>query len=224
MNGAKSSWVAATVVVLWLAAAGCGPGPSEGRPGEEAGVSVSETPEGGAGNGGATMVTASSASATPEGTVPQCSGPTIADPAFDVSDKRLLVGFAENVFVGRVVEELGAKAHASAGAGPSMPRTRFSVEVVENVKGRLDGTVTVEQDGAYLPERRCVALVNGDPLLEHGREYMLLTRRGGGQDGPHEVVAPGYGDVPVEEASDREALVRRFEKAAKNQRDPLTGP
>lgn len=226
MSRTRSPWIAAAVAALWLAAAGCAPGPSEDRSGEGAGVPASGLPEGSAGTE-TTMVMASPgpvtspASGAPGGSAPECVGGAIEDPAFDVTEERLLVGFADNVFVGRVAEELGSEGLAEDAAGPYDPLTRFSVEVVENVKGGLGGTVTVIQRGAYLPERGCVALVNSDPLLDPGREYMFLTS-GDGRDGPHQIVAPVYGKVSVEDAPDREALVRRYERAAEDQRDPLS--
>ena len=232
MNRTGCFWIAVGLSALWLAAAGCAPGPSEERPGEEAGAPDPEAPSASAGSAGAgetTMTTASGprtspASGAPGGSAPVCVGGAIADPAFDVSDERLLVGFADNVFVGRVVEEVGSEVRASGVNSPFMPRTRFSVKVVENVKGNLGGTVTVVQDGAYLPERGCVVLVNYDPLLGPGRTYMFLTGGDGGRDGSQQIVAPGYGDVPVDDRTDRRALVRLYEKAVEEQRDPFSKP
>lgn len=222
-------WIVAALAALWLAAAGCVPGSSEDRPSgqTETGGPASGTPEGNAGTGEPTMMTASPglvtspASGAPGGSAPECVGGAISDPAFDVTDERLLVGFAENVFLGRVAEELGSEGRAEDAPGPYDPLTQFSVEVVENVKGGLGGTVTVIQRGAYLPERGCVALVNSDPLLEPGREYVFLTS-GDVRDGPHQVVAPVYGKVPVKDAANRGALVRRYERAAEDQRDPFS--
>ena len=150
----------------------------------------------------------------------ECEDGTIADAAFSVSDDRLLVGFADNV--GRVEKKLGATGLAQESTMAAMISTQFSVEVIENVKGRLDGLVSVNQEGAYVPDLGCAVLVNGDPLLDRGQEYLFLTSRDG-RYGRHQIVASGYGDVPVDSASERRTLVQRFERAEKDQVDPTPG-
>ena len=138
--------------------------------------------------------------------------------AFSASDDTNLVGFADNVFVGQV-EKLVGSTKAESHGGP-MGRTQFSVEVLKNVKGRLGGIVTVSQEGAYDPARGCVMLMEDDPLLKPGQEVMFFTRRDEGR-GWHQIVSAGYGDVRIEDEQHREELVRRFERAEKNQTDPL---
>lgn len=61
----------------------------------------------------------------------QCEDWVIVEHAFSGSDDTDLVGFADNVFVGRVEERVG-----SSGPGGPEPwgSTRFSVEVLGNVK------------------------------------------------------------------------------------------
>ena len=58
----------------------------------------------------------------------------IVDHAFSASDDTDLVDISDNVFVGRVEERVGV-----TGVGSDRPwgSTRFSVRVLENVKGRL---------------------------------------------------------------------------------------
>ena len=161
-------------------------------------------------------------------------GVITADYAFDVSDDRSLVGFADNVFLGRVlkVEDIVSTSDASA---PPDPRSTFAVEVSENVKGSLEGTVRVAQDGGCVeyradgdyPERgiregervRALTLVNGDSLLERGEEYLLLTRYDK-RHRWHRIATAPSGDLRIENEKHREALVRRFERAEKNQVDP----
>jgi len=58
------------------------------------------------------------------------------DYAFEPTDERQLVGFATNVFVGRVVGKVGAEgAHVFGPQDAVIPRTQFSVAVLENIKG-----------------------------------------------------------------------------------------
>jgi len=149
----------------------------------------------------------------------QCEEGAIVEHAFSASDDSDLVGFSDNVFVGRVEERLG-----STGVTPARPwgSTRFSVEVLENVKGKVGGTATVSQQGSYDPERGCLMLAEDDPLLEPGQEVVFFTRRDEGR-GWHQVVSPGYGNVRIEGEGQREELVRRFERAQRNQTDPTPG-
>ena len=163
------------------------------------------------------------------------TGSMILCPAFDVSDDRLLVGFADDVFVGRVLEAEDGVASAGDASPASSPRSRFSVAVLENVKGRLAGAVTVVQDGGWAEYRanrdypehgvrrgepiRELVIANGDPLLEPGEEVLFVTRRD--REGRQQRVAwPGSGDVRVRDGAHREALVRRFRQAMKDQIDP----
>lgn len=146
---------------------------------------------------------------------PRCDGGAIVDHAFDVTDDRLLVGFADNVFVGRVTKNVGPE----SSAGPGVPYTLFSVEVLENVKGNLDGGITVAQAGGYDPAAGCVVLMEGDELLNPGQEILFVTRYDG-RNRRHQITTSGYGDLRIGGRSQREALVRRFERAEKHQVDP----
>jgi hypothetical protein len=147
----------------------------------------------------------------------ECEYAVIVEHAFSASDDTDLVGFADNVFVGRVKERVG-----STGETPARPfgSTRFSVEVLENVKGGLGGAVTVSQDGAYDKERGCLMLAEDDPLLKPAQEILFFTRRDEGR-GWHHIFSAGYGDVRIEDEQHRAELVRRFERAQKHQTDPL---
>lgn len=150
--------------------------------------------------------------------------------AFDVQDEKKLVGFADNVFVGRVVGKTGAKpfvASAPDGTDPPtgdstmIPRTQFAVQVLDNVKGDLKGTVTVSQEGGYLPGREdALALVEDDSLLEAGQTVLFATRFDEGK-GWHQITTANYGDVRVRGPEERERLVREFETARDKQVDPM---
>lgn len=151
-----------------------------------------------------------------DATTRECEDRVIIEHAFSASDDTDLVGFADNVFVGLVKERVGFTRRS-----PTRPfgSTRFSVEVTENVKGRIGGSVTVSQDGAYDPDRDCTMLMEDDPLLKPRQEVMFFTRRDE-QNGWHQIVAPGYGDVRIESKRQREDLVRRFKAAKEHQTDP----
>jgi hypothetical protein len=187
-------WVLAVMAVMWIALGGCASQPQpEPR-------NVAATPE-----------------ATRSEAHEECESGAIVEHAFSSSDDSDLVGFSDNVFVGRVEKRVG-----TTGVKPGRPMgsTQFSVTVLENVKGRVGGVVTVSQEGAYDPERGCTMLMEDDPLLEPGDEIMFFTRHDEGR-GWHQIVSAGYGDRRIESERQREELVRRFERAQKNQTDPL---
>lgn len=97
----------------------------------------------------------------------------------DFADNRVLMGASHNVFVGKIIKQVGDKSLGST------PETQFAVEVVLNIKGDLQGTVVVNQSGGYkngilylvsegdivVPEAK-----NSDGLLVPGSTYLLATR------------------------------------------------
>jgi hypothetical protein len=193
--------IPAVVVFLAIALGGCAAGGSSPEP-----------------RNAAARTEATQAEATRGGAPEKCKYAAIVEHAFSGSDDTDLVGFADNVFVGRVKERVGS----TGGVTPARlyGGTRFSVEVLENVKGGLGGTVTVSQEGFFDAERGCLMLAEDDPLLEPGQEVVFFTRHDE-ERGWQQIVTPGYGDVRVEGEGHREELVRRFERARKNQTDPL---
>ena len=67
------------------------------------------------------------------------------DPVYAVnfSDDRILVGASHNIFVGKVIKQIGTK------LGGMNPETQFAVQIVSNIKGALDGVASVNQEGGY---------------------------------------------------------------------------
>ncbi len=124
----------------------------------------------------------------------------------DVEDPRRLVGVVDNVFVGRVdgVEDV----HMPSG----VPETLYRVTVTDNIKGHLEGGVTVNQLGGMAPGARAPTLVEDDDLLVVGGEYLFATRVGG--DGAWHTLVPRYGDVRITDDAARARLVEAFRRAA----------
>lgn len=152
---------------------------------------------------------------------PSGSGPDVinmeADYAFEPSDKRQLVGFATNVFVGRVVEKVGAEGAPLSGPGDEVvPRTQFSVEVLKNIKGNLSDQVTVSQTGGYDKAESGEVRVEGDPLLKPGQEHLFVTSYVR-EEGWYAIVAQPFGDVRIEDRQQRTDLVEKFEQAHEEQ-------
>ena len=100
----------------------------------------------------------------------------------DFSDDRKLMGASHNVFVGKVIRQVGSKSRTGT------PETQFEVEVIHNIKGNLQGSVTVNQEGGYkngvlyLIHEGDVVLpadktdLSLDPLLEPGQIYLFASR------------------------------------------------
>jgi hypothetical protein len=137
--------------------------------------------------------------------------------AFDAMDPRELVGFATNVFVGQVVEEAGSKGATLSGPGErAVPRTQFFVEVLRNVKGDAEGTVTVSQTSGYDEEEGQEVRVEGDSALQPGKKYLFATNFNP-EEGWYTVVTQPFGDLLVEGEARRRDLQERFEQAEEEQ-------
>jgi hypothetical protein len=63
--------------------------------------------------------------------------------AANYADDAILMGASHNVFVGKVIAQVGNKELAGS------PITQFSVEVMSNTKGDLKDTVVVNQLAGY---------------------------------------------------------------------------
>ena len=90
----------------------------------------------------------------------------------------------------------------------------------ESIKGKLAGTVTVNQDGGRAEDghedHEHLELVEGDPLLVPGQEYLFVTRHDP-QKGWHTVAAQPFGDIKVKSETDKKALKEKFQKAKKEE-------
>lgn len=136
--------------------------------------------------------------------------------SFQKEDIRKVVGVSTHIFVGRVVAVAGNEGIPTSGPGNvTIPRTQFSVSVLENVKGELSGTVTVNQMGGADDGGINVEL-EGDTLLEVGKTYLLATWYDSDKSW-YSIIAEGYGNVQVEDAAARTREVERFRAAIAHQ-------
>lgn len=90
--------------------------------------------------------------------------------AFDVTNLAHLAGYADNVFVGRVIAVDDVQA----------PQTVYSVEVRNALKGRLSGVIAVAQLGYR--DGNDVWVEEEQPLLVVGGQYLLVTNQRIGSD------------------------------------------
>ena len=102
------------------------------------------------------------------------------DWAFDVSDKRKVVGFHDYVFVGEVKKVVGTgytDVDFSDGMRMfSQPYTQYEIRVLENLKGELvtDRDIPLtKHDGAYFFGKR-VSMMEGDNLPDEGECYIFI--------------------------------------------------
>jgi|GEM_PF-2273300 len=87
----------------------------------------------------------------------------------NLSDDRLLMGASHNVFVAKVIRKIGNKRKFTS------PETQFEVGGVSSIKGNLQGTIIVDQEGGY--ENGALYYVeDGAPLLQPGSTYLLSAR------------------------------------------------
>jgi len=89
---------------------------------------------------------------------------------------------ASNVFVGKVVKQVGERARFEE------PETQFEVEVISNIKGNLQGVAVVSQTGGYkngilYRTSDDMTIVTDNPvkdkdngLMKEGETYLFVTR------------------------------------------------
>lgn len=81
----------------------------------------------------------------------------------DYSNDRVLIGDSQNVFVGKVVSNLGTKP-ADPADKDSVASTLYAAQVILNIKGNLHGSVTIKQ------------FEFGKPQLQVGSTYIFAAR------------------------------------------------
>ncbi len=141
-----------------------------------------------------------------------------AEFVINVTDDRELVGAVHNVFIGNVIAQTGNKPNTpplEAGNTTGFsPQTQFRVEVLENIKGNLNGIITVSQYGGYIEKDSVnqLVLIEGDKLLEPGKAYLFATRFNE-IDRWHTITAPAYGDLVITDQIDYQNKIERFRKA-----------
>lgn len=132
----------------------------------------------------------------------------------DPDNSRELVGLANNVFVGEVLSSNGTVFRPTSGP-TSLEETTFNVKVVKNIKGRLEGTVTVNQLASFNERTNTYNLIEDDQLLQSGTTYLFVTRTSKDKDW-HTLVSK-YGDLPFANEQEQQRIVQEFENAYQNE-------
>ena len=134
--------------------------------------------------------------------------PIASSYVFDVGDKRLVAGYAQHVFVGRVTEVVGVNESASS--------TQYAVEVLETLKGKPASRATVSQLGYVSGNERHET--HDQPLLEVGATYVLATT--GPSDGVQTLIGGPVASARITSAETRKATVAEYRRAVREQRYP----
>jgi hypothetical protein len=169
------------------------------------------------------------------GNKPPPTLPTIeALPAFDTSDPRRLIGFSENLFVGRVeqkVSEVPLKSTIPDSKGE--PQVQFRVQVGETLKsGGPEPLSTgdrgvVDQMGGIDDKTGKPYVVNTitggghytDNILQPDKEYLFATRYDPTR-GFHTITAQPHGDVLLTGNEEGTATLELYRRSVKDQIDP----
>lgn len=123
----------------------------------------------------------------------------------DFSDRQRLVGFADNVFVGHVLSQ------DRTGLNNNLPVTFYTVEVLKNLKGDLNGKVTVRQEGGWDERQQAVVLFEETSLLIPDQTYLFVTISRNGVD--FHTTITKYGHVLLADETSKEQVVKEFEHA-----------
>lgn len=137
-----------------------------------------------------------------------------ADFAMDVTNKAEVVGNSENVFLAKVIKQVG-----TTSPSPDIPRTQFEVEVLKNIKGNLKGTEIINQTVGYRKDSDgnevLVKFENQEPL-EPGKTYLFGTIYS--QENNWHNPVPGYGEIKVQDQEEEKKLISEYKEALKVQK------
>ncbi len=100
----------------------------------------------------------------------------------NVDDYDELVGHADFVFIGRVVEDLGETYENEniIEVGNEVivlndPYTNYTVEVLNNIKGSLDSTISLKKYGGLDQSKKCYIIMEDDFLPVEGETYIFVA-------------------------------------------------
>ena len=131
--------------------------------------------------------------------------------AFDVTNRALLAGYADNVYVGRVEKRVDTQVDRQ--------RTLFRITVEQVYKGS-PGHVTVVRQLGYSSLRG--TWIPGDqPVLQEGKRYLLATTNA---DHRQQTVIAGPEAVVTVTSTNKQKLDMKWSTAVREQKYPLGVP
>lgn len=125
------------------------------------------------------------------------------DTVIDVDNPREVVGFSDNVFLGKVIKKTGKKSLSG------YPETQFEVQVYENIKGELKGDIKINQSGGY--DGKYLFLMEEDELLVEGQTYLFATRYLKEED--WHTIVPSGGSIEYNTEKEKVNLIEKYKKA-----------
>src|SRR5215207_11204868 len=130
----------------------------------------------------------------------------------DVTDDRALAAYATDIFIGRVLDQTGAAGAPTSAPDQELPQSQFAVEVLQLLKGRAAGVVTVNQVGGLDQQAHQIMLLEGDALLHPGSSELFLVVSVP-ERGWYQIVAAGHGHLSADDPAQRKTLIARFAQA-----------
>ncbi len=118
--------------------------------------------------------------------------------AIDRSNDRELVGFADSVYFGVVVERIGQ--FYDRGGFHTIPETQFEVLVLETLKGSVSGEIVVNQTGGTRRNGSTIRMADDPDLLNIGTVYLFASRFS--EQHKSHFLIDGYGNIPVKVPDD----------------------
>lgn len=136
--------------------------------------------------------------------------------AVNISDPVELVGISHQVFTGTVMKKTYSFCDVYRG-NPNweLPYQLYEVNVHQMVKGDLDETITVMQQGGEIDGE--IWLMDGDEFLEEGCTYLFVTRYHPDLDSY--TLVPNYGDVKIDTLTRSSDIVAQYQQAYKESTD-----
>ena len=133
--------------------------------------------------------------------------------ALDPRDDRVMAAYATDIFIGEVLGQTGNTGAPTSAPGQEMPQSQFAVDVLQAVKGELEGVVTINQVGGLDAQAKRMMLLEGDALLRPGESSLFLVVHVPEMEW-YQIVAAGHGHLPTDDPLDQATLVDRFTQAA----------
>ncbi|MWC27122.1 hypothetical protein [Paenibacillus sp. MMS18-CY102] len=133
--------------------------------------------------------------------------------AFDVNNKEMLVGWAENVFVGTVNKK------QKEDKDQVSPYSTYTVTVHENIKGNLEGDIEISHRVAYDNEKKALFKFEGADYLAENKKYLFVSRTDT-KTGQITVV-PIYGTILINDEENERKIKAEFKEAKLNEKDPF---
>lgn len=152
--------------------------------------------------------------------------------AFDVTDPRLLAGFADDVFLGRVAEKSASGYFWCSNPEAASPYSLYRVKVLKSLKGNLSGTVELTQMGGIARDGN-LDLFEGDRPLKPGELCLFVTKGRFDAEAKATELEPTagrptivntYGDQRIDNAAEKVAVLAKLAAAIRNQVTPSQIP